>query len=58
MTSIYVKWAESLPTEVPILGYKLYMSEGTSEYKLIYANIYNSLIREYNVTNLTTGLLY
>jgi len=28
-TSIFVKWTESLPSEVPILGYKLYMSEGT-----------------------------
>ena len=39
LKSIYVKWAESLPTEVAILGYKLYISEGTSEYKLIYSNI-------------------
>lgn len=37
-TSIYVEWAESAPTQTPILGYKLYMSAGTSEYEIIYEN--------------------
>lgn len=30
LTSIYVRWTLSNATEVPILGYKLYMSQGTS----------------------------
>lgn len=58
LTSIYVRWSESSPTQVPILGYKLYMSEGTSEYQLIYSENKNPLIREFNVTNLTTGSFY
>lgn len=57
-TSIYVKWTQSIATEVPILGYKLYMSEGTSQYKVIYNNTVNPLINEFNVTGLTTGKLY
>ena len=57
-TSIYVKWAESQPSEVPILGYKLYMSVGTQQYRLIYSNDKNPLLREFNVTNLTSGALY
>jgi hypothetical protein len=37
LTSIYVEWAESEPSAVPILGYKLYMSEGTEEYATIFS---------------------
>lgn len=57
-TSIFVEWAESVPSAAPILGYHLYMSEGTSEYKEIYSDSQNPLVRFYNATNLTTGLLY
>jgi hypothetical protein len=57
-TSIFVKWTPSNATEVPILGYRLYMSEGTSQFKLIYNNSVNPLINSYNVTALTTGKLY
>jgi hypothetical protein len=58
LTSIYVKWSESLPTQVPITGYKLYMSQGTSEYSVIYSDLQNPLIREFNATGLQTGLVY
>ena len=54
-TSIYVLWSEQPATAVPILGYKLYMSAGTSEYSLIYSNAQNPLIREFNATGLVTG---
>jgi hypothetical protein len=43
-TSIFVEWSESTATEVPILGYKLYMSQGTSEFTLIYSEL-NPLVR-------------
>jgi hypothetical protein len=56
-TSIFVEWEAGQPTEVPILGYKLYMAHGTSEYKLVYAE-QNPLIREFNVTFLTSGSFY
>jgi hypothetical protein len=56
-TSIFVEWEASEATEVPILGYKLYMASGTSEYKLIYA-AQNPLIREFNAVELATGNLY
>lgn len=58
LTSIYVEWSESPATQVPILGYKLYMSAGTSEYELIYSEQQNPLIREFNATGLKTGVLY
>ena len=35
-TSLVVTWSESTATEVPILGYKLYLSAGTDEYSVIY----------------------
>ena len=57
-TSIYVTWSESAATQVPILGYKLYMSKGTSEYELVYHENNNPLIREFNATGLETGALY
>ena len=38
LTSIYVLWSESQPTQAAIIGYNLYMSEGTHEYELIYSN--------------------
>jgi hypothetical protein len=50
-SSIFVEWSESMPTEVPILGYKLFMSAGTEEYELIY-EAQNPLIRYYNTTGL------
>ena len=56
--SIYIEWAESLPSATPILGYKLCMSEGTSEYEAIYTEKENPLIREFNATGLKTGVLY
>jgi hypothetical protein len=58
LTSIYVLWSESPATQVPILGYKLYMSKGTSEYELIYSQNQNPLVRYFNVTGLTTGVFY
>jgi hypothetical protein len=57
-TSIYVEWDESPATQVPILGYKLYISASTSEYELIYEELQNPLIREFNATGLTTGEVY
>lgn len=56
-SSIFVEWSESMPTEVPILGYKLFMSAGTEEYELIY-EAQNPLIRYYNTTGLRTGQIY
>jgi hypothetical protein len=53
-TSIFVEWAESAPTQVPILGYKLLMSAGTNQYHVIYED-QNPLIREFNATNLIIG---
>lgn len=44
-TSIFVKWSESQPTEIPILGYKLLMSNATSQYVEVYSNSKNSLQR-------------
>ena len=57
-TSIFVTWSESAATQVPILGYKLYISKGTSEYELVYSESNNPLIREFNATGLETGALY
>lgn len=42
-------------TEIPIQGYKLYMSQSTGVYSLIYDGSLNPLQRFYLVTNLTTG---
>jgi hypothetical protein len=56
--SIFVEWAESLPSAAPILGYKLYMSAGTSEYEVIYSSLENPLVRQFDVQNLDTGVLY
>jgi hypothetical protein len=57
-TSITVLWSESTATEVPVLGYKLYMSAGTDEYSVVYSDAQNSLLREYTASNLTTGVYY
>lgn len=54
-TSITVKWSQSANTEIPIQGYKLYMSNGTGVYSLIYDGELNPLQRSYTVTGLTTG---
>lgn len=56
-TSIFVEWAETVPTQVSILGYKLYMSEGTDQYRIVYED-QNPLVRSFNATNLKTGQLY
>jgi len=54
-TSIFVEWDAAGQTEVPILGYKLYISvNATGEYTLLYSN-QNPLLRHYNATNLVTG---
>ena len=37
-TSLVIRWSESAATQTPIIGYKLYMSEATSEYEPIYSN--------------------
>lgn len=42
-TSITVKWSQSASTEVPIQGYRLYMSNGTDVYSLIYDGELNPL---------------
>ena len=55
MTFMYIQWSESLATETPIIGYSLYMSEATGEYNVVYSSSQNSLLREFNVTALTTG---
>jgi len=54
-TSIFVTWTQAAATQVPILGYKLYLSAGTSQYNLVYNNTRNPLITEFNITGLTTG---
>jgi len=41
-----------VPSAAPILGYKLYISAGTSEFELIYNETENPLIREFNAINL------
>jgi hypothetical protein len=56
-TSTFVEWLESAATEVPILGYKLYRSQGTSEFALIYSEL-NLLVRFMDVTGLQTGQVY
>jgi hypothetical protein len=57
-TEITVHWTESTATEVPVIGYKLYMSAGTDEYSVVYSDEQNALLREYTVANLTTGVYY
>ena len=37
-TSMVIQWSESAMTETPIIGYKLYMSEATGEYQVVYEN--------------------
>lgn len=54
-TSVYVKWSESAETDV--LGYRLYMSEGTSEFAIVY-EASNALVREFNATGLKSGQVY
>ena len=54
-TSMLIEWSESEATETPIIGYKLYMSEGTDQYEVVYSNSQNALLREYELTGLTTG---
>ena len=57
-TSIFVTWTQAAATQVPILGYKLFLSAGTSQYTLVYNNTRNPLITEYNITGLMTGQVY
>jgi len=57
-TSITVQWAESAATEVPILGYKLFMSASTGSFSLVYDGSRNPVLRQYTVPNTTTGGQY
>ena len=47
-----------MATQVPILGYKLYLSAGTSQYTMIYNNTRNPLITEFEIEGLVTGQVY
>lgn len=57
-TSMVIRWSESAVTDTPIIGYKLYMSEATGEYRVVYENSQNALLRETELTDLITGQLY
>ncbi len=47
-----------MPTEIPIQGYRLYMSSGTGVYTMVYNGELNPLQRQITVKNLTTGQQY
>jgi hypothetical protein len=47
-----VKWDEAVATESPITGYRLYMSQSTDQYEVIYEDTKNSLKRDFNATDL------
>jgi hypothetical protein len=53
-----IEWSESAATETSIIGYRLYMSEGTDQYEVVYSNSQNALLREYELAGLTVGQLY
>lgn len=57
-TSLFIQWSESAATQTPIIGYTLYVSDETDEYRVIYSSSVNSLLREFELTGLTTGNLY
>lgn len=57
-TFMMIQWSESAATEIPIIGYTLYMSKGTGEYEMIYEDAQNALQREFEVKGLETGQLY
>jgi hypothetical protein len=43
-TSLFIEWAESAATDIPVQGYLLYMAEGTAgDFKLAYNGTYNAL---------------
>ena len=57
-TSLLIEWSESQATEASIVGYRLYMSAGTNQYEAVYDGYDNALLRQHEVTALTTGQLY
>ena len=44
-TSMLIEWSESQATEASIIGYRLYMSAGTSQYEVVYDGSDNALLR-------------
>ena len=43
-TALFIEWAESTATQIPVQGYLLYMAEGTAgDFKLTYNGTYNAL---------------
>jgi hypothetical protein len=43
-SSLYIDWDSSSATEIPVVGYRLYMSKGTAgDFKLIYEDPLNAL---------------
>ena len=57
-TSLLIEWSESQATETSIIGYRLYMSAGTSQYEVVYDGNDNALLREYEITGTSAGQLY
>jgi hypothetical protein len=58
-TALYITWAESTATEIPVMGYLLYMAEGTAgDFKLVYNGTFNALQRHFTAEGLTVGTLY
>lgn len=59
LTSLFVKWIPPVGGDIPVDGYRLYMSEkGTGQYRLIYDGALNSATLFYNATGLQTGKIY
>ena len=56
--SIWVEWDIAADTEIPVQGYKLYMSNGTGVYFVIYDGKLNPLQRKYQVPGVVTGNQY
>lgn len=58
-TTLRIEWAQSSQTQIEVQGYQLYMSEGTAgNFAVIFNGSMNSLVRHYDVANLTIGQLY
>ena len=55
-TSMVIMWSESASTETPIIGYNLYVSEATGEYELAYGSTSNALLREHELTHLSSRI--
>ena len=58
-TSLLVEWDEGTPGDIPILGYKLYMTErGTGVEQLVYNGSNNPVSKRFQVNNLERGKFY